>query len=156
MQRWTPNFRADMAVISTMVVWARFPNLPAEYLDEEACYLIAKQVGKPVKLDEMTAYASRGRYARICVQVEIDKPLLSRVQIAGKFVTIEYEGLPTICYSCGRIGHRKENCPYTITPVVNQVSNDENVQKETEDGGLSGGSVADQSSTATEGGTFRV
>lgn len=116
-QKWRPNFRADFEQIKSMVVWVRFPNVSSEYFDEEAICLIAKEIGKPIKLDEVTAFASRGRFARVCVEIDLGKPLLTRVQINRKFVYIEYEGLPTICYSCGRVGHTKDACIHTIQRV---------------------------------------
>lgn len=119
-QKWRPNFRADHEEITSMVVWVRFPNVSPEYLDEEAVCLIAKEIGKPIMLDEVTAFASRGRFARVCVEFNLGKPLLTRVQIKRKFIHIEYEGFPTICYSCGRVGHMKETCIHTILPVTQQ------------------------------------
>lgn len=84
------------------------------FLWKEVVHLIGKTMGKPVKLDEVTSFASRGRYARISVKIDINKPLLTKVRLKNDFINIEYEGLPTICYSCGRIDHRLTHCPYTI------------------------------------------
>nr|POE86210.1 hypothetical protein CFP56_07022 [Quercus suber]POF09484.1 hypothetical protein CFP56_49248 [Quercus suber] len=59
---------------------------------------------------------SRGRFARICVQIDVDKSLVTAVLI-GKFEhTVCYEGIQKLYFSCGRIGHWKDNCPYTIQP----------------------------------------
>lgn len=44
-QKWRPNFRAENEVISNLVVWVRFPNIPPEFLDEEVIRLIAKKWG---------------------------------------------------------------------------------------------------------------
>lgn len=68
-----------MEVINDMVIWVRFLNISPEFLDEETIRLIAKEIGKPIRLDEMTVFASRGRYARVCVQVDIETPLLTMV-----------------------------------------------------------------------------
>lgn len=39
------------------------------------------------------------------------------VVLIGKFEQVVcYKGLQRLCFSCGRIGHRKESCPYTIRP----------------------------------------
>lgn len=59
-QKWHPNFRADHEEITSLVVWVRFPNVSPEYLDEEVVMLIESVVDKPIKLDEVTAFASRG------------------------------------------------------------------------------------------------
>nr|POF09979.1 hypothetical protein CFP56_39928 [Quercus suber] len=39
--------------------------------------------------------------------------------LIGKFKQqVCYEGIQKLCFSCGRIGHRKEVCPYTILPSL--------------------------------------
>lgn len=44
------------------------------------------------------------------MNLDIRKPLVSTLEIEGKRQLVEYEGLPTICFSCGMYGHLKENC----------------------------------------------
>ncbi|MFQ6635112.1 hypothetical protein Gotur_011115 [Gossypium turneri] len=38
----------------------------------------------------------------------IDKPLISQIMINDRLQKIEYESLPSICFSCERYGHVKE------------------------------------------------
>jgi hypothetical protein len=38
------------------------------------------------------------------------KPLLAKFRIGRRIHRIEYEGLHTICFSCGKYGHRMEEC----------------------------------------------
>lgn len=73
-------------------------------------YSIALSIGNPIKLDRNTYWAARGRFARFCVELELLKPLQSIVDIEGKLYNIEYENFSTICYMCGKVGHRKEEC----------------------------------------------
>ena len=35
-----------------------------------------------------------------------------------------YEGINTLCFSCGRIGHKVETCPYTIREQPKEKSTD--------------------------------
>ena len=57
-----------------------------------------------------------GRYARLCVQVDVDKPLVTAVLI-GKFEQpVCYEGIQKLCFSCGRMGYWRESCPYMVRP----------------------------------------
>ena len=48
------------------------------------------------------------------MQVNLDKPLIKTMKIGRLAQIVLYEGLNTLCFKCGRIGHRKETCPYVI------------------------------------------
>ena len=111
---WEANFRPEEANIASVAVWVRLPRLPIEYYDLEALKEIGQAVGTVLRIDIHTAFEARGRYARLCVQVDINKPLIYTVLI-GKFQqSVVYEGIGKLCFSCGRVGHRRENCCYTI------------------------------------------
>ncbi|XP_030923116.1 uncharacterized protein LOC115950001 [Quercus lobata] len=100
--------------IASVAVWVRLPRLPIEYYDLEALKEIGQAIGIVLWIDTHTASEARGRYARLCVQVDINKPLIYTVLI-GKFQqSIVYEGIGKLCFSCGRVGHRRDNCCYTI------------------------------------------
>lgn len=53
----------------------------------------------------------RGRFARMAVSVNLDKPLVAQIYIDGKLQRVEYEFLPTVRFQCGKYGHFKESCP---------------------------------------------
>lgn len=60
------------------------------------------------------ATETKGKFARLCVQIDVNKPLITAILI-GKFEQpVCYEGIQKLCFGCGQVGHRKENCPYTI------------------------------------------
>ncbi|CAN1169821.1 hypothetical protein LINPERHAP2_LOCUS28623 [Linum perenne] len=50
------------------------------------------------------------RYARVCVEVDLSRPLLGKYVIEDRTFFIEYESLDNICFSCGLYGHKKEGC----------------------------------------------
>ncbi|CAN1120271.1 hypothetical protein LINPERHAP2_LOCUS111 [Linum perenne] len=66
---------------------------------------IGDRIGKTVRIDHTTLEASRGNFARICVEVDLSKPLLSKYRMRRRVRRIEYEGLHTICFTCGCYGH---------------------------------------------------
>ncbi|XP_028052338.1 uncharacterized protein LOC114256851 [Camellia sinensis] len=110
-RKWQPDFKSDEAEEDTTAIWVRFPNLPIEYYDEKVLYHIAKVLGKPLKVDINTAMAARGKYARVCIEMDLRKPLVSHITIGRYNYVVEYEHLHLLCFSCGRVGHRKEKCP---------------------------------------------
>ncbi|KAK3184852.1 hypothetical protein Dsin_032138 [Dipteronia sinensis] len=67
-------------------------------------------LGTMCKVDPITETQARGRYARICVEIDISKPLLGSLTIDDRTVRVEYESLGLICFKCGRYGHSKDSC----------------------------------------------
>ncbi|KAE8701816.1 hypothetical protein F3Y22_tig00110505pilonHSYRG00257 [Hibiscus syriacus] len=68
--------------------------------------LHGRLIGKPLKIDYHTAWSTRGRFVRICFEIDLNTPLLSKVRIGNRVYIIEYEGLHFICFKCGVVGHR--------------------------------------------------
>ncbi|CAN1218194.1 hypothetical protein LINPERPRIM_LOCUS1264 [Linum perenne] len=67
---------------------------------------IGNHIGKTVRLDMATSEGARARYARVCVEVDLSRPLLGKYVIEDKVYLFEYESLDNICYSCGLYGHK--------------------------------------------------
>jgi hypothetical protein len=109
-QEWKPNFNPVSDTIKEVAVWMRISGLPIEYYDSQILRFIGNIVGKTVKVDKNTLTQERGKYARLCVQVNLTKPLLAMFTLKGRKYTIEYEGLHMLCMTCGRFGHYKEGC----------------------------------------------
>ncbi|CAN1732203.1 hypothetical protein LINPERHAP1_LOCUS1527 [Linum perenne] len=52
---------------------------------------IGNCIGRTVRLDLETSEGARGRYARVCVEVDISKPLLGKYMIDNPTFFVEYE-----------------------------------------------------------------
>ncbi|CAI0545931.1 unnamed protein product [Linum tenue] len=102
------------------MVWVRLPGLPSEFINKEAAERIAGRIGRPIRVDHATQIGERGRFARVCVEVDLSKPLLSQYKIEGITYYIEYEGLHQICSECGKYGHSKQACPTIRKEVENE------------------------------------
>ncbi|CAN1193311.1 hypothetical protein LINPERHAP2_LOCUS41978 [Linum perenne] len=57
-----------------------------------------------------TSKGARTRYARVCVEVDIFKPLLGKYMIDNRTYHVEYESLENICFNCGFYGHKEDRC----------------------------------------------
>jgi hypothetical protein len=105
-QRWRPLFFQNMEISPRVVVWIRIPKLPLELYNAQFLWRIGSALGNMLKIDQITSIHSRGKYARICVEIDLDKPLAPHIIIRGFKLPIEYEGLHMICFSCGKYGHK--------------------------------------------------
>lgn len=67
-------------------------------------------LGNYLKTDKLTSIHSRGKFARIYVEVDLDKPLVPQIIVRGFPLYLEYEGLHAICFRCGCFGLKKDRC----------------------------------------------
>ncbi|KAK5772233.1 hypothetical protein PVK06_048513 [Gossypium arboreum] len=104
------DFSPAIPYPSVVMTWIRFLGLSGDMCKKKILWEIGEMVGKVVKLDLNTDNKARGRYARMVVYVNLEKPLISKVLINGNIQRIEYESLPVVCFSRGRHGHFKESC----------------------------------------------
>lgn len=73
---YSPNFHLERDTIKEVVVWIRVTGLPIEYYDVMILSIIGYKIGRTVKVDKNTMQVEKGNYARICVEVNLTKPLL--------------------------------------------------------------------------------
>ncbi|KAF3968250.1 hypothetical protein CMV_007836 [Castanea mollissima] len=114
---WEPDFKPASANVSSIAVWIRLSELPIEYYNAKALQHIGKAIGNVLRIDTFTANETRGKFARLCIQVDVDKPLITTIMIGKLQQTVTYEGIHKLCFECGRMGHRRETCPYVVRPV---------------------------------------
>ncbi|CAL9223353.1 unnamed protein product [Arabidopsis halleri] len=110
-QNWSPSFDPLRDEIVTTPVWVRLMNIPVNYYHRSILKEIARGLGKPLKVDVTTLKFERARFARICVEVNLSKPLKGTVLINGERYFVAYEGLTKICSMCGLYGHLVHTCP---------------------------------------------
>lgn len=115
---WSPEFDPLRDDIVTTPVWVRLTNIPVNFYHRSILMGIAKGLRKPVRVDLTTLNFERARFARICVEVNLAKPLKGTVLINGERYFVAYEGLSEICSKCGIYGHLVHGCPKTIAERV--------------------------------------
>ncbi|CAN1182872.1 hypothetical protein LINPERHAP2_LOCUS36214, partial [Linum perenne] len=102
-------------------VWVHLLGIPLENFDVGILRLIGDRIWKTVRVDSTKLFGSRGNYARLCVEVDLLKPLVSKYHLHRRVRRIEYEGLHEICFKCGRYGHEKGSWPTLWDPIVDPI-----------------------------------
>ncbi|KAJ7976148.1 reverse transcriptase [Quillaja saponaria] len=140
MQKWKPDFDPSFGKINRTAVWLRFPSLPIEYFNSRALVEAGNLIGKLIKCDKTTESSERGKFARICVEVNLNQPFVPRVKIGRSWRKVEYEGLHSICFHCGVYGHNRDTCSKKDSPdveiPVNPVSEQSGEQVDSTDSGF--------------------
>ena len=69
--------------------------------------------GQNLKVDRTTSFSTRRNFARIYIEVDLPKPLLSKFKLRRRVRRIVYERLHLLCFQCGgQHGNKKEICPH--------------------------------------------
>ena len=161
---WEPFFKPSSANVALIAVWIRLYELPIELYEAEVLKEIVESIGKVLRIDSHTAMEARGKYARVCIQIDVNKPLVNTICIGRFEQTMSYEGIHSLCFSCGRLGHRVEGCPYTIRKEKEPLNPLEEVQDTGSDTARDGHvaqssspvhSVVDSGEATKEDGSYR-
>ncbi|MBA0582588.1 hypothetical protein Gorai_024727 [Gossypium raimondii] len=113
-QPWSLSFDPSNPFPPSIVSWIRIPNLQSSLYHKPILEEVGATVGKVVCIDKRTMNASRGRFARMAVLIDLTKPLTTRIRVNGKIKVVEYESLHIVCFKCGIYGHTKDNCPRLV------------------------------------------
>ncbi|GLT99258.1 hypothetical protein SLE2022_167060 [Rubroshorea leprosula] len=127
-QPWEPGFHPARAKAPKTAVWVKLFGVPILCFYEAICMYLGSKIGKPIKVDPTTLLATRGQYARVCVEVDLSQPLPSSVDLdledlPQSLILVEYEGLHKICFHCGEFGHKMEFCRFKNPGKPSPVSN---------------------------------
>lgn len=110
-QLWTPRFDNSKEEIESVIAWIHLLGMALHYYHKKILRMLGQIIGSIIKVDYNNESATRGKFARLTVEVALTKPLISQFFLDGKVQKVEYEGLPTICFGCGKYEHTHEACP---------------------------------------------
>ncbi|KAI9124595.1 hypothetical protein K1719_004517 [Acacia pycnantha] len=91
-------------------MWVRIPDFPMEFCIVESLGIIGNMIGKIIKIDRSTSIYDKGEFARICVEIDLQKPLLPVFTVSGEDKQIVHECLHLVCFECGQYGHSWDVC----------------------------------------------
>ncbi|KAJ6750259.1 hypothetical protein OIU85_000857 [Salix viminalis] len=95
-----------------MTAWVRINRLNVEFFSFDVFEKIGNLIGLIVKFDSYTMSPLKGKFARICVELDISEPLTPCIEVEGPTTyRVVYEGIQVICFECGHYGYGRDNFP---------------------------------------------
>ncbi|KAL1554436.1 hypothetical protein AAHA92_14993 [Salvia divinorum] len=111
--KWTFDFDSFFET-PIAAVWYNLHALTIHYYDDSMLFSIRKLFGEPIQVDHNIATRARLSYARICVEIDISKPVPEKymIRVEEKDVTLQVkcDKVPQYCSSCKHVGHLEEHC----------------------------------------------
>lgn len=134
---WSKDFDPAKTQVNKTLVWARMYGLSLPHFRRDVLVALASGIGRVIKFDNATLATDRGEFARVCVELDLDKPVRGKFMVNDSCVRIAYEGLHLICTGCGHYGHFKRDCLRvpaaedvgTTDPIVNKAPVEEHTGK---------------------------
>ena len=127
LQPWRPNLRLDKKNAHTIPIWVNIYGVPLELWNPKGISFITSYIGKPLRVDRVTASRRRITYARVCVEVSGDLDLIDKFTIETEDgqgntslldIDVEYQWKPLRCSSCSTFGHDCQKEAYQRTRHV--------------------------------------
>ena len=110
-QAWESDFHPGMAKVTSTVVWIWLEQLPIEYYHQEFLRHVGTKIGKLLRIDAVTNTATRGRFAELCVQINLHKPLPKPFKVGTFWQDIMYENVLYYATSvASQIGNKEASC----------------------------------------------
>ncbi|MBA0645464.1 hypothetical protein Goklo_013564 [Gossypium klotzschianum] len=76
------KFQVEMDYIQ-VVAWIRLPSIPSFLYWKSILTCIGETIGHVIKLDDNTGNVHRGRFVRITIILDLNKPLFSKIKVDG-------------------------------------------------------------------------
>ncbi|KAK1550870.1 hypothetical protein Q3G72_026149 [Acer saccharum] len=101
---------------STAEFWVQISNIPMLCMTMDIGRFLGGIIGEVREVDAGPSRDCLGKFLRVRVAIEIDKPIrrFLRVDVLRDgeetIMPIQYERLPNFCFSCGFLGHMIRDC----------------------------------------------
>ena len=81
LKRWRWGLRLTKEVVSRIPVWVQLHDVPLEYWIAEGLSCLASAVGIPLYADSATEGRRRLNYARVCIEIDASKPIVTEFSV---------------------------------------------------------------------------
>jgi len=81
--------------------------MPLSFYASSAFQGIGDSIGRRAQINRKTKAASRGKFARLCVELDLTKTIFPKVFFGGRWQVVEYEGLHMLSFVDGFSGYNQ-------------------------------------------------
>lgn len=116
LQQWTSQAVMKEIDFSKVQFWVQIHGLPLEYITTKNAKKILNQIGELVEIENMFLEGQLVRqFIRARIHINVLQPFFTgcwvpRRNLSNVWVTVKYEKLQDLCFSCGIIGHDQRSC----------------------------------------------
>uniref|UniRef100_A0A7N2MK34 DUF4283 domain-containing protein n=1 Tax=Quercus lobata TaxID=97700 RepID=A0A7N2MK34_QUELO len=105
---WKPTGRLDCVGLGYGFFLVRL-SLREDYENvlKKGPWFIGRSIGNMLRIDTQTTKESRARFARLCVQIDVDKPFITTILIGRLQKPMSYKGIHRLCFGYGRRNRTK-------------------------------------------------
>ncbi|KAL4273865.1 hypothetical protein GQ457_13G012500 [Hibiscus cannabinus] len=101
-----PMLSIDEYHFNRMVIWVRTLRVPIGLMNEVLGRSLGACIGMVVGTDTRVIDGNMGEFLRVCISIDVTKPLRRCVALGGcgnkpKLCPLKYEKLPNFCHGCG-------------------------------------------------------
>ena len=111
------EFPTCLVRLNSTAMWVQLHHLPMECWHTDSLETIGDELCRLLKVDDLTLSSSRDKFAWICAEIDLSKPLTTGlwVNFRGNLVIVAvfYEKLIFFCYNFGLISHIMNSCTFT-------------------------------------------
>lgn len=110
LQPWKRHFDPTKEKLNTVLLWIRLPRLPLEMWNGKVLKHIISPIGNLSKINNNSEEVAKGLFARICVEVDVSKPLKRTIKYVLVDVyrecLLDYENITSICFGFESQSHK--------------------------------------------------
>ncbi|CAL9223479.1 unnamed protein product [Arabidopsis halleri] len=122
---WIPEATLAIPEIKTIPVWVTLKKIPNSLYSIAGISHIVSGLGAPMTTHKPRLDPILMGEAKILVEVQLSKAFPTKIAAVDKtgfisMVDVDYAWLPTICSSCGQLGHKNKRCLREV--IVSQVN----------------------------------
>ncbi|KAL9227831.1 hypothetical protein vseg_003477 [Gypsophila vaccaria] len=119
---WSKDLEMHKAKVLNVPIWIQFHNLPLKFWGK-SLPKITGLIGNYIKSDSATEQQTKLGYARVMVEVVVDKNFPEMVTFKDengeiRKVEVQYEWKPITCSNNHKMGHNRDQCRTGHNPKV--------------------------------------